>query len=75
MSEVVTTALIIQRCVGGCVGLFIGVLLLWLVLLPLLYYRHFGFYLIAFIREKPPKGYRYNLYGDYPLWIKDDATE
>jgi len=58
------------QILGSIIGLIIGSLLVWFVILPALNYRDIGFWFIAGIRENPPKGYRYR--GQYarPLWKK-----
>ena len=61
---------IIAQICGGFAGIFIGALFIWLVLHPALSYHETGFWWIAFIKENPPKGYRY--FHTPPHWRKVD---
>ena len=61
---------IISQLVSGFIGYILGVLVVWLVVLPALNYRDVGFWWIAYIRENPPKDYEYCGALAKPIWRK-----
>ena len=67
--------LLLWKCMNGLMGIVIGVFLLWLVMLPALLYRDFGYWFVLFIKEDEPDNYEYQGMYARPMFKKKKETQ
>jgi hypothetical protein len=72
---ILVLSLLFGQCIGAFIGIILGLLTVWLIILPALYYREWGFWWIAFVREDPPDEYEYQGPYERPLFKKKGGSK